>query len=501
MIESQLFVIFGATGDLTHRKLMPALYRLLQEHEERGSRCYVLGVARSDWSDEDFQHEMREALREHGFSDEALTQWCDKRLAFHSLEKADGGHAFGPLREHIERLEAEHDLPGNRAFYLSLPPTVYEQTIEQMGEAGLDESPGWTRVVVEKPFGRDLDSARALNDLVHTYFSEEQVYRIDHYLGKETVRNLFAFRFGNALFESVWDREHIEQVEIIVAEADGVGTRAGYYDDAGHLRDMVQNHLTQLLCLVALEPPAAFRADAIRSEKVKVLHAARPLDEAEVVFGQYTAGEVDGQAVPAYTDEEGVPPDSSTETFVALTLHVDNWRWKGVPFHLRTGKRLPEKRTQIAVYFHRAPVSLFQNEAPDGTPARLNPNVLVITLQPDEGFDLHFEVKRPDNEEGSTPGEGPGETLQLDTQMLSFRYEDAFGPAPAAYETLLRDIMRGDQTLFVHADEVEASWALYTPLLEKDLPLRSYPAGTWGPEEAEDIAVPSPSYVRSRRGS
>ena len=453
---------------------MPALYQLVQKHESGGDGFFVLGVARSNWSDEDFQQEMRAALHDHGLSDDDLEQWCDERLAFHSLHGADGGHAFAPLRERIERLEEAHDLSGNRVFYLSLPPTVYEQTIDGLGAVGLSDSPGWTRLVVEKPFGRDLASAQDLNERVHQYFDEDQVYRIDHYLGKETVQNLLAFRFGNALFESVWDREHIERVEITVAETLGVGSRAGYYDDAGHVRDMVQNHLTQLFCLVAMEPPAAFRAEAIRGEKVKVLQSTRPLNlssNADVVsLGQYTAGEVDGELVPAYSDEEGVPSDSDTETFAALTLHIDNWRWQGVPFHLRTGKRLPEKRTQIAVHFQCAPVSLFENHQSDGAPHSIAPNVLVMTLQPDEGFDLHFEVKTP------------GEALQLETQKLSFRYEDAFGPTPDAYETLLRDIMRGDQTLFVHADEVEASWALYMPLIENDLPPQSYAAGTWGPK-------------------
>ncbi len=286
------------------------------------------------------------------------------------------------------------------------------------------------------------------------------------------MQNLLAFRFGNAIFETMWNRDRIARVEIAVAEDLGVGGRAGYYDDAGHLRDMVQNHLTQLFTLVAMEPPAALEADASRSEKVKVLRSTRPIDVDDVVLGQYTAGAVNGTRVPGYREEAGVPDDSTTETFVALSLQVDNWRWQGVPFVLRTGKRLPEKRTQIAVHFRPTPVSLFRNQAADGTTHRINPNVLLITIQPNEGFDLRFEVKKP------------GEAVHLETQRLRFRYEEAFGPMPDAYETLLYDIVKGDQTLFVHSDEVEDAWRLYTPLLEAGLPVRPYPAGTWGPEAA-----------------
>ena len=482
-IDPHIFVIFGATGDLTKRKLLPALYHLMQE-QDVAQNCYVLGTARSGWSDERFRREAREALAEQ-FSERDLLRWCDQNLYYQSL--GEDSQNYEGLRDRIEALEAEHDLPGHRAFYLSLPPRVYGPTVEALGEIGLNDSPGWSRVVIEKPFGHDLASAQALNDRVHAHFSEDQVYRIDHYLGKETVQNLLAFRFGNAIFESLWNRERIEKVEITVSEALGVGERAGYYDDAGHLRDMVQNHLTQLFTLVAMEPPSSMGADAIRSEKVKVLRSTRPIDPEEVVFGQYANGQFDGTSVPAYRDEPGVPDDSTTETFVALPLHIDNWRWQGVPFLLRTGKRLPEKRTQIAVHFECAPVSLFQQTDEDGQPCGVDPNVLLITLQPDEGFDLHFEVKTP------------GEAFQLETQKLRFRYEEAYGPMPDAYETLLQDIIVGDQTLFVHSDEVEASWELYTPLLDADLDVHPYPAGSWGPDAADDVlrtngtpTVPSP---------
>ncbi|MFB6249974.1 MAG: glucose-6-phosphate dehydrogenase [Salinibacter sp.] len=477
-IEPHVFVIFGATGDLTKRKLLPALYHLMQE-QDIAQRCHVLGTARSDWSDEDFRALAREALREKGFSEEALSQWCDRRLFYQGL--GEDGQDYEALRERIDQIERRFDLPGNRAFYLSLPPSAYGPTIDGLGEVGLNTSPGWTRVVIEKPFGNDLESARALNERVHRHFDESQVYRIDHYLGKETVQNLLAFRFGNAIFESLWDRDRIDHVEITVSESLGVGGRAGYYDQSGHLRDMVQNHMTQLLSLVAMEPPAAMEADAIRQEKVKVLNAVEQPDPGEdLVLGQYGAGTVDGEAVSAYREEPGVPSGSDTETYAALRLHVNNWRWQGVPFYLRTGKRLPTKLTQVAVRFKSAPVSLFRPSRRPGLPEpdgeRATPNELLITLQPNEGFDLRFEVKAP-----GTDG------ITLESQHLSFSYEDAFGPMPDAYETLLRDILEGDQTLFVRADEVEASWALYAPLLEADVPVHPYEAGSWGPYATDRI--------------
>ena len=473
-IDRHLFVIFGATGDLTRRKLIPALYHVMQQ-DEVASNCYILGVARSGWSDDRFRSEAREALQQH-FETDALDQWCDNHLFYQSI--GPDSDRYGDLKDRIHALETAHDLPGNRVFYLSLPPPTYGPTTEALGEEGLNESDGWTRLVIEKPFGHDLDSAHELNALVHQHFDETQVYRIDHYLGKETVQNLLAFRFGNALFEAVWNRDRIEQVEITVAESLGVEGRAGYYDDAGHLRDMVQNHLTQLFTLVAMEPPATFDADAIRDEKVKVLRATRPLDPARALLGQYTAGTHAGDEVLGYREEEGVPEDSATETFAQLPVYIDNWRWQGVPFILRSGKRLPQKLTQIAVRFECAPVSLFENAGAEAPSCNVSQNELIITLQPNEGFDLRFEVKKP------------GESIRLETQKLSFRYEEAFGPVPDAYETLIRDIIQGDQTLFVRSDEVEASWALYAPLLAAERSPAPYPAGAWGPKA---VAAPSPA--------
>ena len=493
-IQPHLFVIFGATGDLTKRKLIPALFHLMQDADV-ARRCVVLGAARSDWSDERFRAEAREALRDHGYDEADVSAWCTRNLFYQSL--GEGGDNYEALRSRVDQLERHLDLPGNRAFYLSLPPSIYGPAIDGLGEAGLSESPGWTRVVVEKPFGHDLTSAQALNERVHRHFDEDQVYRIDHYLGKETVQNLMAFRFGNSIFESLWNREHIERVEITVSENLGVRGRGGYYDQSGHVRDMVQNHLTQLLTLVAMEPPASMNADAIRQEKVKVLNAVQqPNPQTDVVFGQYAAGTVDGEPVPGYRDEPDVPDDSRTETFAALRLNVANWRWQGVPFYLRTGKRLPRKLTQIAVRFQGAPVSLFQQNGqpciPQDADCEACSNELLITLQPNEGFDLRFEVK--------APGENDNGTMNLETQQLSFSYADAFGPVPDAYETLLRDIIVGDPTLFVRADEVEASWQLYAPLLTADAPVHPYEAGTWGPE-AVDQLVPDWSSAGRRKAT
>ncbi len=325
--------------------------------------------------------------------------------------------------------------------------------------------------MVEKPFGQDLESARELNQLVHRYFDESQIYRIDHYLGKETVQNLLVFRFANPIFESLWNRQYVDNVQITVSEELGVGTRAPYYDDSGALRDMVQNHLTQLLSLSAMEAPVSFDANAVRDEKVKVLRSANPPTDREVVFGQYGEGVLGDEPVPGYREEEGVRPGSKTETYVALRLEIDNWRWNGVPFYLRTGKRLPRKLTQIDVVFREPPVCLFQGM--EG--CQIESNVLRITLQPEEGFSLFFQVKTP------------GDSMQLKTHPLRFRYGEAFEPLPDAYRTLIRDLVEGDQTLFVRGDEVEASWQLYDPILKDPPETQPYAAGTWGPRKAKGL--------------
>lgn len=473
-VDKHLFVIFGASGDLMRRKLLPAIYQLVANGSLKG-KLTLLGVARGqDLDDEKFRDMARDVLEEAELlTDDEARAWCAECLFYHHADMS-GPEDFVSLKERIESLEKERDIPGNRAFYLAIPPPAFPSTIQGLGEAGLNTSPGWTRLVIEKPFGRDLKSAQDLNAIVHQYFDETQVYRIDHYLGKETVQNLLFFRFSNLIFESLWNRDRIEHVQITVAEELGVEQRGDYYDRAGAFRDMVQNHITQLLTIIAMEVPASFHADDVREEKVQVLRSIAPIDPGEYVFGQYTSGVVEGQAEPGYLQEPKVNPASTTETFVAIRLEIANWRWYGVPFFIRTGKRMPRRLSQIVVTFRRPPVSLF---APFGQAAveSLSRNRLVITIQPDEGVDLYFEIK------------APGQPVSLKTQRLHFRYTETATPLAEAYQTLLLDVLRGDQTLFVRADEVEASWKLYTPLLEQRHDPLPYAAGTWGPEEADNL--------------
>jgi len=464
-----IFVIFGATGDLMRRKLLPALYRLARDGDLPAS-CRVLGVARNaEFDDARFRDWSRDALIEAKLADEggdraAIAQWCAEHIDYQPI--GDGAASdYQALAARLDALDEAHKLPGNRVHYLALPPAVFPATIAALGAAGLNRSKGWTRLVIEKPFGHDLASAVALNQLVHARFDESQIYRIDHYLGKETVQNLLAFRFGNALFESSWNRHHVQSVQITVAEALGIEARAGYYEQAGALRDMVQNHLTQLMTLTAMEVPAAFEADSIRFEKVKVLRSLGSLKPESVVYGQYTDGDVEGQHVRGYRQEPGVASESRVETFVAMKLAIENWRWQGVPFYLRTGKRMPRRVTQIVIEFRQPPVALFRSMKG----CRPCTNVLTIEMQPDEGFDLSFEVK------------SPGEPFRLQSEHMRFRYPAAFGELSEGYDTLLLDIIEGDQTLFVHADETEASWRFYASLVERPRPVQPYWAGSWGP--------------------
>ncbi len=465
--DSCTFVIFGGTGDLMRRKLLPSLFRL----EQNGALtrdCQILGVARDrSLTDKAFRAWARKALAELGLS-AGDPNWCDKCVHYHAVDPASA-EDFRSLAARIEALERKRG-SGKRVLYLALPPVAFESTIEALGKAGLNRSKGWTRLVVEKPFGHDLESALRLNALVHKYFDEAQVYRIDHYLGKETVQNLLAFRFGNALFESSWNRDHVKSVQISVAEQTSIGSRAGYYENTGALRDMVQNHLTQLLTLTAMEVPAAFAADSIRFEKVKVLRSVAPIGRDAVVFGQYAPGRVDGKKLPGYLDEAGVAKGSRTETFVAMRLEIQNWRWQGVPFYLRTGKSMPRRSTRIVIDFRKPPVALFRNLGRG--PHR---NILAINVQPEQGFDLSFEVK------------SPGDRFSLRTERMQFRYPEPTDTLWDGYETLLLEILRGDQTLFVHADETEASWRLYAPMLRRRSAPHPYAAGSWGPSAANKL--------------
>jgi len=466
-IEPHLFVIFGGTGDLTRRKLIPSTYRVLTE-DGVAAVHNMLGVSRSELTDDEYREFTGESLRAAGYDGSLVEDWCAKRVFYHATPA--GTTDLNALRDRIEEIEADLQLPGNRIFYLALPPRAFSPVIDQLGQAGLASGPGWTRLVVEKPFGRDLESARMLNAHIHAHFAEDQVYRIDHYLGKETVQNLLAFRFANLLFESVWNRDRIESFEITVAESLGTEGRAGYYDHAGVLRDMVQNHLTQLMIGVTLEAPNDFGADEVRSEKVQALRAILPIDVKQVVYGQYEAGVIDGEPVPGYREDDEVADDSSTATFVAMRLEIANWRWEGVPIYMRTGKRMPHKTTQIAVTLRRPPVCIFHGIKDQ---CQSHQNVVILLIQPNEGFEIRFDVK------------APGSPLNLVTKTLHFGYDEGFGKLPDAYQTLILDVMEGDQTLFVRSDEVEASWALYTPLLNSDIPVLPYAAGTWGPESVQ----------------
>jgi len=465
-----LFVIFGGTGDLARRKLLPAIARLVADGRIP-AETHVLAVATDPHGTDDaYRAVAAQALADAGLGD------CSAflaRLHYQTIGKADV-HDFQALGQRIYQLETNFALPGNRAFYLALPPQAFVGTIDGLGGAGLNKSHGWTRIVVEKPFGHDHASAAALNRVVHAWYDEKQVYRIDHYLGKDTVQNLLVLRFANTIFESIWNRDRVEAVQITVSEDLGVGSRAGYYDRSGCFRDMVQNHLTQLLTLIAMEIPSAYEADAIRYEKIKALRSLRPIDPNDVVYGQYTAGTSRGAPVPGYREEAGVAPDSRTETFVGARLFIDNWRWSGVPFYLRTGKRMGRTLSQVAVRLRNTPASLFDSF---GEP-RETADVLVITLQPDAGFSLHFDVKVP------------GAPFRMVRIPLGFKYRDVFEEAPEAYETLLLDVLEGDQTLFVHSDEVDLSWRYFTRLIEAPPAIVPYEAGTWGPPEADRFAIP-----------
>ena len=456
--DDQDVVVVGASGDLAARKLLPALYNLDVEGLLPAG-CDVVGFAQSDWDDAAFVEHARSSVGQ--FSRTGIDQAAFERFA-RRLRFVPASQGMTALRAHLQR--------PRRLVYLAVPASAFGGLVGDLGANGLAEG---TKLVIEKPFGHNLETARALNDALHAVLPEERIYRIDHYLGKETVQNLLVFRFGNSVFERVWNRDCIRQVEILVAESIGVEGRGRFYEETGAIRDIVQNHLFQLLSVTAMEPPVSFDAEAIRNEKVKVLNACQEIDPAEVVRGQYAAGTVDGQRVPGYREEPGVAGDSQAETYAALRMHIDSWRWAGVPFLLRTGKRLQERETRITVVFREVPLHLFS-----GTDvASVDENVLVVRVQPDEGISLSFTAKVP------------GPTVTTQPVRMDFSYGESFKTSPPeAYERLIHDALDEDHTLFIRQDEVERGWAIVDPVLSAPPQVHLYEAGGCGPLEADRLA-------------
>ena len=481
-VDGAVFVGFGASGDLTRRKLVPALVNLRRSGSLPEAFAFIAIIRQPDAAAA-LPDEMLSAANEHldrPLSDDER-EWLCARIDV-GVGEIDAPGLYAGIAARLTALQAAFGIAPNALFYLATPPQLFAPIAAQLGRGGLldeEAAGGWRRVIVEKPFGRDLDSAIALNRALSAVMRERQIYRIDHYLGKETVQNLMIFRFANSIFEPIWNRRYVDQVQITVAESDGIGSRGGYYDEAGALRDMVQNHLFMLLALTAMEPPISFDADAVRDERLKVLQAIAPLTPAtvdrDVVRAQYAAGRMGDRDVSAYLDEARVSPASTTETFVAMRLQVENWRWAGVPFYLRTGKRLARRVTEISVHFKQPPFMMFRETAVRA----LHCNVLVIRVQPEEGITLLVDAKVP------------GQAVDLKTVALDFKYEDAFARTPSTgYETLLYDALTGDQTLFHRADSTEVGWRAVMPILDawtRQAPPVAYDAGTWGPDEAHEL--------------
>ncbi len=486
-VPSCAIVIFGANGDLAQRKLLPALYRLAFERRFPPG-LVILGNSRTAMTDEQFREKMREAVEKHLEDSPFDTELWDSFAEglFYVAGDITDQQCFEAIRNRLQDLSKERPTGGNVIFYLSTQPSHYIPVIEGIGAVGLEKSvegSGWTRIVIEKPFGHDLESSAALNEAVHRVFDEKQVYRIDHYLGKETVQNVLAFRFGNGIFEPLWNRRYVSHVQITAAESIGVEGRGGYYQEAGALRDMIQNHLLQVMATISMEPPPVFEPDAVRDERAKLLRSIRIMKPEEVaanaVAGQYGPARIGNEDAAGFRQEKGVDAESQTDTYAAVTFFVDNWRWAGVPFYIRSGKRLPQRVTDIAIHSNSAPHSVF-GDAPVLSRSGRGPNLLILRIQPEEGISLRFLSKQP------------GDGMRLRPVSMDFNYGTSFGErSPSAYETLLLDVMAGDSTLYTRQDMVEASWEAVQPILnvwaETKFEFPNYAAGTWGPAAADEM--------------